>query len=328
MATVASLALSWLLLSVFGGGTSALTAVGQILERVRDAEPGYLLSALGLFFISQVLRAFRWMVLSFDRKMDFSLSMPLTSVHVGLGHLLPLRLADVAFVGLLRHLGTVPLGYGAATVIHAKLLDLVAMGLVIGIAVAAGVGEAALAAPILAAIGCAGIFFLLTMLRVIRRPVEYVYGRISGKKKFRLYDDLVSASSVKGRLGRISTAFLLSLGTWISKLSMFCFLLASIGITGIPIWKVFFASGITDLTMALPVHGLLSMGTVEAGWAAGFAMVGIEGIVSSGVSIVELGFSVHLLWLAMAVLLMLMALPWLILHNKRLRSGREGGNAE
>jgi hypothetical protein len=87
---------------------------------------------------------------------------------------------------------------------------------------------------------------------------------------------------------------------------MFACLLTSTGVTGIPLWKIFVASAITDLTMALPVHGLFSMGTVETGWVAGFALVGItEGVV-------ERGFAVHLLWVFLAVAISALALPWLI----------------
>jgi hypothetical protein len=56
--------------------------------------------------------------------------------------------------------------------------------------------------------------------------------------------------------------------------------------------------------MALPVHGLLGVGTVEAGWTAGFALAGI-----GGARVVRAGFSVHILWLAMAVAVMMAALP-------------------
>jgi hypothetical protein len=131
------------------------------------------------------------------------------------------------------------------------------------------------------------------------------------------YDDLAEASSVRGRRRQFTGALVLSMAAWTCKLLMFSFLLRAIGVEGIPMWKIFFASGVTDLTMALPVHGLLSLGTVEAGWTAGFAIVGIEGIVGPGFSILEAGFSVHILWLSMAVLLMLPALPWLFLARGR-----------
>lgn len=308
---VLGLFLSWLLLRTSGGHGGIVAALNHIASRVADADTGFLLGAFALFLLSQILRAFRWMILSFGRKVPFSLSMPVTSIHVGLGHLLPVRLSDFAFVGLFKHFGAVPVGYGTATVVFAKLLDLVAMGIIIGSAVAAGVGEMVLVAPILVIIGCLGIFFFVPLLGAFRKPVLWVFQKLLPCRKTHWFDDLLEASSVKRRKGRMAFALLVSLVAWISKLLMFCLLLESLGITGMPLWKIFFASGVTDLTMALPVHGLLSLGTVEAGWAAGFAMVGIEGIVASGTNIIELGFSVHLLWMFMAVFLMILAIPWL-----------------
>ncbi|MCD4847348.1 MAG: flippase-like domain-containing protein [Candidatus Aegiribacteria sp.] len=315
---VLGLSLSWFLLRTSGGHDGIVSALNNIFNRVADADTGLLLGAFALFLLSQILRAFRWMILSFGKKVPFSLSMPVTSIHVGLGHLLPVRLSDVAFVGLFKHFGSIPVGYGTATVVLAKLLDLVAMGIIIGSAVAAGVGEMAYVAPILVLIGSLGIIFIVPLLRAIRKPSVWVLQKLMPGEITHWFDDLLEASSVKGKKGKLASAFLVSLIAWISKLLMFCLLLESLGITGIPLWKIFFASGVTDLTMALPVHGLLSLGTVEAGWAAGFAMVGIEGIVASGTNIIELGFSVHLLWMFMAVFLMILAIPWLwfILLNK------------
>ncbi len=318
--------LSLLLLSTSGGHGGISAALNNIFNRVADADTGLLLGAFALFLLSQILRAFRWMILSFGRKVPFSLSMPVTSIHVGLGHLLPVRLSDVAFVGLFKHFGAVPVGYGTATVVFAKLLDLVAMGIIIGSAVAAGVGEMILVAPILVITGCLGIIFFVPLLGAVRKPVLWILQKLLPGGKTHWFDDLLEASTVRRKKGKMASALLVSLVAWISKLLMFCLLLKSLGITGIPLWKIFFASGVTDLTMALPVHGLLSLGTVEAGWAAGFAIVGIEGIVASGTNIIELGFSVHLLWMFMAVFLMILAIPWLwflsLKKNKRCISMR------
>ncbi|MBN1434344.1 hypothetical protein JW921_06245, partial [Candidatus Fermentibacterales bacterium] len=122
----------------------------------------------------------------------------------------------------------------------------------------------------------------------------------------RWFDDLCGALCTRGRLGRLALALALSILAWGCKLGMFACLLVSVGLTGVPLWKVFFASAVTDLTMALPVHGLFSMGTVETGWVAGFAVVGVEGVV-------EEGFAVHVLWLLLALLIMCSCLPWLAL---------------
>jgi uncharacterized membrane protein YbhN (UPF0104 family) len=319
--TVIGLILAWLLLefSVENGGITR--AIGSIFSRIAEVDTLPLLGAFLLFLLSQILRAFRWMLLSFGRKYRFSLSMAVTAIHVGLGHLLPFRLTDVAFVGLFRHFGEVPVGHGAANVFFAKLLDLIALGIVVGSAVAAGVGEIAMVAPLLVLAGSLGIIFMFPVLRTAKKPVQWFFGRILHVEKPHWFDDLLDASSVKDRKGKLTFAFLISLLVWIVKLLMFCFLLESLGVTGIPLWKVFLASGVTNIMIALPINGLLSIGTVEAGWTAGFAMVGIEGLVAANINIVELGFSVHIIWMLMAVVLMILAIP-LLWYDSKLKARR------
>jgi len=315
--TLAGLVLAWLLLRASAGEGGVGSALENILDRTAGVDPSMLAFAFALFLASQLLRALRWMLLGFGRKYRFSLSMAVTSLHVGLGHLLPFRLADVAFVGLFRHYGEVPVGHGTASVVFAKLLDLMAMGVVVGSAASAGLGEMLYAAPVLVVIGFAGIIFLLPILRTLSRPARWMLERFLPGRRTHWFDDLLAASELRDRKGKIALAFLISILVWLAKLSMFCFLLESLGVSGIPGWKIFLASGVTNIIMALPVHGLFSIGTTEAGWAAGFAMVGVEGSLISGVDIVEVGFSVHILWMLMAVFLMLLSVPLLIWDGKR-----------
>lgn len=314
--TVIGLILAWLLLKFSVGSGGISQAIDNIFCRIVEANTLPLLIALVLFLISQLLRAFRWILLSVGRTYRYTLSVAVTAIHVGLGHLLPFRLTDVAFVGLFRHFGGVPVGYGAAKMLLAKLLDLMAMGIVIGSAVAAGAGEMALVAPLLLLMGSLGIIFMFPFLKAVRKPVQWILNRIMHVDKPHLFDDLLEASSIRNRKGKLVFAFLISILVWVSKLTMFCFLLKSLGVTGIPGWKVFLACGVTNIIIALPINGLMSIGTVEAGWTAGFAMVGIEGLVSANVNIVELGFSIHILWMLMAVLLMAMAIPLLWFDSK------------
>lgn len=315
--TVIGILLAWLLLRSASGDGGTGAALESIVNRTTSADPLLLAWAFALFIISQVLRALRWMLLGFRRNYRFGLSMAVTSIHVGLGHLLPFRLADVAFVGLFRHFGEVPVGHGTASVVLAKLLDLMAMGVVIGSVLAAGVGEMALAAPLLVVAGFAGIVFLAPALRSLAVPARWLLSRLLPGGRVHWFDDLIEASSIRERKGRLTAAFLASILVWTAKLYMFSVLLESLGVTGIPQWKIFLASGITNIIMAIPVHGLLSIGTTEAGWTAAFAMVGVEGSMISSFDVVEAGFSVHILWLLMAVVLMIMALPLLAMDRRR-----------
>ena len=312
--------LAWLLIRSSGGLAAVLDSVRQSIS---GADGGLLAAALGLFVASQLLRAVRWKVLSLRTEIGLGSAVPLTSVHIGLGHLLPVRLSDVAMVGLFRHHASVPLGDGTGVVIVSKLLDLVAMGSVVAVVVAAGTGGAAAAvAPAVAAAGVLGVLLMPWVLRWVRRPVAALSTRLSrGHALLRWYRELRCASSYRNSPLRLVAGLGISLGVWILKMLMFLMLLRAVSqpLGGLPVWKLFAAFAVTDLTMALPVHGLLGVGTVEAGWTAGFALAGV-----GGAEVVQAGFSVHILWLAMAILVMLVALP-VVLAGRRSRRGETAG---
>ncbi|MBN1433502.1 flippase-like domain-containing protein, partial [Candidatus Fermentibacterales bacterium] len=159
VATLIGLALALLLLRTTGSADRAVREILYILSRTR---PSWVAWGALLFLVSQAARALRWKVVTFRRELRLGLLLPLTAVHIGLGHVLPVRLSDVAYVALARRLGSLPVGDGTASVALSKLLDLMAMGLVVagaaslsipgsfsylaplGVAVAGGLGIALL----------------------------------------------------------------------------------------------------------------------------------------------------------------------------------------
>lgn len=298
-----------LTLYLLGRGEGAGASVAVIRSTVAGARPCPLGIALLLFFLSQILRAWRWKLLSWDHPMTIGTALPLNAVHVGLGHLLPLRLADPLLVGLFRYYGELSLGRGAATVVLSKLLDMAAMGILAGCAVAAGLsGSIALAAALVGIGSLASVFLLPGVMGVLRKPLM----ALSGGRFSRGYDNLGLAVKVgAGRRGRFSGAFGLSLLAWTLKLFMFVFLLRALGVEFQPVWKVLVAGAVTDATLAMPVHGVMGLGTLEAGWTAGFAAVGVTGELAPGLGVIQAGFSMHLLWMTFAVILM--AAGWLYL---------------
>jgi uncharacterized protein (TIRG00374 family) len=313
VAVAAGAAVTFLLL---GSGGDLTEAVQRILASVSSADPKYLGIALLLFITSQVARAWRWKLLSWEHPIQMGKALPLNAIHVGLGHLLPLRLADPALVGLFRYYGRLSLGRGTATVVLSKLLDMAAMGTLVSCAVAGGLsGSAAFAAALVGILSLAAVFFIAGILSVLKKPfLKATRGRFE-----KGYDNLAQAVTVgSGRRGRFAASYLLSLLAWSVKLLMFVFLLRAMGVDFQPVWKVLVAGAVTDATLAMPVHGLLGLGTLEAGWVAGFAVVGVTGELAPGLGIVEAGFSMHLLWMFFAVLLMTVGGMYLLV------SGREG----
>lgn len=310
---ITGIALTYFLLMQSG---SLKQSVSRILAAAGKADVVWLTVSLGLFASTQVVRALRWQVLSWDHKIGLKQSIPLTAVHVGLGHILPVRLSDVALVGLFKRYASIPLGSGAATVILAKLMDVIAMGFVVSCSFIAGLsGPIVYIAASASVVGVVSLFFLPVILSVFLKPVNRIFGN---GRVFQVWKEMAQATEItSGRKTQVFTALTLSIAGWTVKLFMFYALLRSVGVNGVPMWQIFTASAITDLTMALPVHGLLSLGTVETGWVAGFALAGVSGVLPGGLSVVEAGFSVHLLWLSMAVLLMLCGAAVLALSGRK-----------
>lgn len=313
-AVVAGGAVTFLLL---GSGGDLDEAVRRIFASVSAANPSILGIAFLLFFTSQVVRAWRWKLLSWEQPISMAKALPINALHVGLGHLLPLRLADPALVGLFRYYGRLSLGRGTATVVLSKLLDMAAMGTLVSCAVVGGLsGSAGLAAALVGIVSLASVFFLPRLLAVFQKPLLKLFGGRFSKG----YENLSQAVAVgSGRRGRFAASYLLSLLAWSVKLLMFLFLLRAMGVNFQPVWKVLVAGAITDATLAMPIHGLLGLGTLEAGWIAGFAVVGVTGELAPGLGIVEAGFSMHLLWMFFAVLLMVAGGLYLLLSGREER---------
>ncbi len=310
---LAGAALTYYLLSRSG---SAASTMKSIADAVGGSDPGWLAAGFSLFFLSQFIRAWRWQLISHSHKITLSESLSLTTIHVGLGHLLPVRLSDLALVGLFRKYASIPAGSGAATVMLAKVMDVIAMGSVVAFSFLSGLsGPVVYVAAVTAAAGIGSLFFLPYFLGLLSSPVNRLFG--NGKFASAWLEMTNSIRITKERRRTVTLAMLASISAWAVKLFMFQALLSAVGVHGLPLWQVFTACAVTDLTMALPVHGLLSMGTVEAGWVAGFALVGITGSLPGGLSVVEAGFSVHLLWLSMAVLLMLAGMLFLLIGSRK-----------
>ena len=304
------------LLSVLAGGVITWLMLGgpsgRLAERLSDiaatlssADPLLVAAAFALYAASVVARGVRLSLLGNGSPGTWSAAF-LTAIHAGLGHVLPLRLSDVAMIGLLKGHASIAPGRGTGMVILAKLLDVASLGLVISTAFLCGAdGSVVLAALIALAAGSAGILALPAL--------PWLASRLSGgffdnPRVRRFVSTLGEASRIwkSDRAGFLKASGV-SVAAWVLKLSMFVCLSRAVGLIEPPFWQIFFAGAVTDLIMALPIHGLFSLGTAEAGWTAGFAVLGIK-----GEGIVTAGFGVHILWMLSALLGVLVAAPILL----------------
>ena len=82
---------------------------------------------------------------------------------------------------------------------------------------------------------------------------------------------------------------LTSLASWVMIFWTLYAYMKSFGID-IPLTKMLFGSTIGVIANALPISGIGNWGTLEAGWAAGFLMVGL-----SKEKAIATGFGVHII---------------------------------
>lgn len=109
---------------------------------------------------------------------------------------------------------------------------------------------------------------------------------------------------------------LASLGSWVAIFFVFYALMRGFGIE-VSFVKLLFASTIAIIANALPISGLGNWGTLEAGWAAGFLIVGLskEEAISSG-------FGVHIVIFLVCGLTALFC--WASLNSFKERKKKKG----
>jgi uncharacterized protein (TIRG00374 family) len=113
-----------------------------------------------------------------------------------------------------------------------------------------------------------------------RRSIQWSLGKIHD-----MAEDF-DAIQAKGTYLSVTVASLIS---WVCSYWMFYAFLRGFGIFT-PVMKTVFGSTIAIVANVLPISGLGNWGILEAGWAAGFMLVGL-----SKVEAISTGFGVHIL---------------------------------
>jgi uncharacterized membrane protein YbhN (UPF0104 family) len=133
----------------------------------------------------------------------------------------------------------------------------------------------------------------------IRQPFQWLQKKIQ-----RISEDLHAINARRGYL----PAALASTLSWLMIFLMFHAYLRGFGIT-VPFLKVVFASTVAILASTIPISGLGNWGMLEAGWSAGFLLVGL-----SKENAIATGFGVHLLVFLISAIVGLLC--WLFIRRQ------------
>lgn len=317
------------------GGLLVLLAIGllavlisqismaDILRLLRNLTLPQLLVLLALYAAATVFRGLRLaMILGMRHPATLA---AISGVHAFLNHLLPFRAGELSLPFLIRTFLGRSLAAGAVSLVLVRLYDTlsVALLMLLALAVAGPDLESRVATAIgwalTAVMAClvAAFVALPHLLRALHRALPAA-GRWFGPR----------ATSWASRLSRAVDRMQAQLGSlgprnryvWLPLTSLFAqsciygfFYLAmrSMGID-IGFFKNTLASSGEMITGLLPINMVGSVGTLEAGWAVGYVLCGID-----RVDAIASGFVVHGLIVLSVLVISLASLAWLLANRWR-----------
>jgi uncharacterized protein (TIRG00374 family) len=262
---------------------------------------GYLLALL-----SRALR-YRWLIHSREIPLSdlFRISV---FYHLSL-MVLPSKLGELTYPYFLNKLSGMSMTEGLASLIASRFYDFFTLLIFFFIAFIGfqGLFHVNPVLMILLIALLTGLTFLMFsrmsgLLKLFSKGLEKASQRIgfSRHKSFqwfcgKIHDMADDFNAIKARRTYLPVT-LASLASWAFSYWMFYAFLRGFGIST-SFMKVVFGSTVAIIANALPISGLGNWGVLEAGWAAGFILVGL-----SKVEAITTGFGVHIfLFLTAAV---------------------------
>ena len=261
-------------------------------------------AALGsiAYLLATLFRALRFKWLIYSKAIPFSDLFRITAFyHLSL-MVLPSKLGELSYPYLLNKNSGMNVTEGLASLIVSRVYDFVIVLMVL-LSVSIGfqglikVNSTLVILLVTLLIGFIvfGLFYMSSFLRWLSNGL----GRIShwtGSRnaKFILWIQK-KMSGVGEDFYAIKTRHtyfpvsLTSLASWVMIFCTFYAYMKSFGMD-IPLTKMLFGSTIGVIANALPISGIGNWGTLEAGWAAGFLMVGL-----SKEKAIATGFGVHII---------------------------------
>jgi uncharacterized membrane protein YbhN (UPF0104 family) len=275
--------------------------VGEVLTGM-DAR----LLALGLavYVVLGVIRAWRIHVLLPGAPMGSLYA--IASVHQLLLRILPMRSGELGFAWLMRRSGEAGFAQSLVALMVLRVLDLTTVLVIWAVSLVAfdqmGAGSRQSVGAVVA-VAIAGVAIAATvkpLLRVGHRVADGLIGALRLDRFARVARAQRSLAEAVGWSGTLPARVLwqataLTVVQWLVSFAFVFVIALAARLEVTPAQAVLGGVGTTVGSM-LPVPGIGTFGGLEAGWAAGFALVGVpteEAIASAfSFSVVSLGYSI------------------------------------
>jgi Lysylphosphatidylglycerol synthase TM region len=290
----------------------------DLLRLAEKLHPAQLLLLFGLYAGANVFRAMR-LGCVLNQRNYLSLT-AVCSIHLFLNHILPFRTGELSLPLLLKTFNKRSLATGTISLVVVRLYDMISIVflMIISLAVvrselqshhATAIGYALIAVTT----GVLAVFFSLPLILQTAGQVLPTCGKPFGSTGVRFSIKLVEAvyemKSQLQALRSIQRYFVLPLTSLLTQACIYSFFYFSMRFMGIDIgfFKNLLASSGELITGLLPVNMVGSLGTLEAGWAVGYVICGID-----KVDAIATGFIVHGLIILSGLVISVIGLAYLL----------------
>jgi uncharacterized protein (TIRG00374 family) len=274
----------------------------DLYNLLKNADPLWtLLGALG-YLLSMFFRALRYKWLIHSKEIPLSGLFRISAFYNLSLMVLPSKLGELSYPYLLNRLCGVNVTEGFASLIASRVYDFFTI-LVIFLLGSIGfqslfkinVFLIILLVALLFGLTFFGFFYMSDLLKLFSNALGKISQRMGGKKsksfqwtQRKIHEMAEDFHAIKARRTYLPVT-VTSLVAWTMAFWMFYALMKGFGVS-VTFSKVIFGSTVAIVANALPISGLGNWGILEAGWTAGFLLVGL-----SKVEAITTGFGVHII---------------------------------
>ncbi|MBK6846632.1 MAG: flippase-like domain-containing protein [Proteobacteria bacterium] len=256
----------------------------QLAALRRQARWEVLALGFAVFVVLYALRATRFVLLA--PRTPFAAMFCITALHNMLLRVMPLRTGDLAFAVLVQRARTAGLGESLLGLVLLRLLDATVVIVVFGVTLALNPtiyrGSAAIGLSVALLLTIAGVAVIVALPQLLRLGLRLI-GALAHRS------GLAERPRWQQRLARVRGAIeahvglprrvimmqaLLTVGHWLLNYLIMLVILRGVGVSISPSQAILGGTAST-VSGFLPVSGVGSFGPLEAGWALGFALVGL-----------------------------------------------------
>ena len=275
-------------------------SIGDVAKTLTSINPIYLVIGFVLYIFTYFFRALRFHIL-LNNKANIKDLFTIVCVHNMANNILPARTGEVSYVYLSKKLHNIPVGEGIASLMVARVFDLITISLLFFVATMCVKDLPEMISNVILIL--AGFLVLVVLILIgltyfgeqFMKVIKNIISRL-GWNRFQVAEYLLrkgdetaeSLGIIKSNKIIIGTS-VTSVAIWILLYSANYFWITAIGIN-LNIWVVIFGVTFSFFTVILPIQGIGGFGTIEGGWTIGFVAMGI----SKEMAIIS-GFIVHII---------------------------------